>query len=84
MLLERQSVTEAEAHYRVTLYDADTHWTSAARIAKTDGAIALDEFTGDPPAWLVAGARAFLRTVWTGARKDDAYPRRVLRWRAAK
>lgn len=88
VLLERAEVADDRVRYRVTLYTPEAEWWSHGVISVQDGDVALEEpWQGDggggPPEWLVEGARAFLRTVWNGRRREPEpmWPRRVLRWR---
>lgn len=88
VLLEREEVRDHEVRYRVTLFSPNAEWRSAGTIHVDDGRIELGAFDAEeaPPEWLVEGARAFLRTVWSGRRgeADPRWPRRVLRWRNVK
>ena len=81
VLLERRETTDEAARYRVTLYASDGSWISEAA-ARGEGGFELGpwEGEGEPPEWLVEGARAHLRTLRSRAARDG-WPRRVLRWR---
>ncbi len=88
VVLTRQAVSETQVSYRVDLHTPDGSWSGEAEIAAGDGAVSLTTLTGEgePPDWLLDMARAFLRTVWNGRRKEDppVWPRRLRRWRAPK
>jgi len=88
VVLTRDSVDEAAVNYVVGLHAPAQSWQSKASIRIADGDVTFESFDGEgePPAWLVDMARAFLRTVWAGRQKESSpkWPRRLRRWRAPK
>ena len=87
VLLELESAEEGQVRYRVTLYAPDREWCGTSTIHVEDGTVTMWEFADcPPPAWLVDGAVAFLKTVWNARRKetDPRWPRRVFRWRSPR
>ena len=87
MLLEREPDEPGLVRYRLRLYTPASLWTGEARITIDAGEVSLDGFEPeDPPGWLVAHTRAFLRAEWKGRRDPDAepWPPRMMRWRGEK
>ncbi|HEY3495367.1 MAG TPA: hypothetical protein VGK73_11800 [Polyangiaceae bacterium] len=71
------------AQYELVLSDASGRWAGAASVAEGNGAVSFGAWQGqgEPPGWLVEGARALLRTGWQRARTGLPWPRRLTRWR---
>lgn len=87
MLLEREPDEPDLVRYRLLLYTPRALWTGTARVTRAAGEVTLDGFEpADPPAWLVAQTRAFLRAEWKARRAPDAepWPPRLMRWRDEK
>jgi hypothetical protein len=86
ILLVRDSIAEGHVRYVVELETRDAVHRGDLRIAEADGSVALGEFDGEPPAWLVAAVAPLARTLWTGRQKDESlpWPRRLHRWRAPR
>lgn len=70
--------------YSLTL-GAGRDWSGRAVVRLADGDVSFEGLSGDPPAWLVDAARAFLRAAWSSRRTQPRapWPRRILRWRDA-
>jgi hypothetical protein len=86
ILLSRASVDEDGASYRVELATSDATFEGGLHIAARDGAVSLDAFHPDPPAWLLAQVAPLARTLFRGRREDPAlpWPRRLHRWRGPR
>jgi hypothetical protein len=70
--------------YAAWLLRPDAEWRGSASMALADGRVSFGAWdAGEPPAWLVALAQAFLRTEWRARREADPapWPRRINRWR---
>jgi hypothetical protein len=70
--------------YAAWLLRPDAEWRGSASMALADGKVSFGAWdAGEPPAWLVALAQAFLRTEWRARREADPppWPRRINRWR---
>ncbi len=70
------------AAYDVTLYLVDGEMTGRAQVPPK-GAVDLT-WEGEPPAYAITAAGAFLRQTQGSFRSTEKWPRRVLRWRAEK
>ncbi|HVW28339.1 MAG TPA: hypothetical protein VHC69_23410 [Polyangiaceae bacterium] len=67
--------------YAGELQDADRSWAISARVG-VQGEVDVER-APDAPDWLVATARATLRTAWRASKAGTPWPRRLSRWRAA-
>jgi hypothetical protein len=81
-----RQANEDSALYRVTLYSGDQAFEVDAELRVADGAV---EIAAPPPAApenLVRSVTPFAKQILSGRRADPAspWPRRVLRWRAAR
>ncbi len=82
IVLERVSVDDVRARYRVRVYEPDgvLHTTSAEL---EGGTAALQPWPTDPPAW----ARTFTERLLSSTAKKHAsgtWPRKITRWREAR
>jgi hypothetical protein len=87
VILERATVGDAVVEYRATLCTPDGEGTATVAVDRATGTVSFSAWTGgEPPAWLVAFARAFLRSEWLERRDepDAPWPARINRWRAQK
>jgi hypothetical protein len=87
VILERARVGDDVVEYRATLCTAEGEGTSVVVVERASGAVSFSPWTGgEPPGWLVAFARAFLRSEWLERRddRDAPWPARINRWRAQK
>lgn len=70
------------ATYTVALATHDAAWEGQACVRESDGAVAVSEWTPEPPpAWLGQGTHALLRSAWQRRRSGHPWPRRLARWR---
>lgn len=79
--------TAETVSYEAELYVPDARFTSAAEVRVADGDVVFPAWAPEsPPAWLLAFARAFLRSAWLARRDDpdEPWPARINRWRPAK
>ena len=86
VLLELESAGGEEVVYRVELHAPPASFEGRATIAVAGGVIALSPWAalrgeGEPEAWTVDSARAFLRTLHKNHAAARDWPRRQLRWR---
>ena len=72
------------ARFELVLSTAEARWQTNAEVAASDGAVVLAgwDVPTEPPAWLVAYARAALRSAWR-QHAEHGWPRRLTRWRDA-
>src|SRR5262249_28578670 len=73
--------------YGAWLLAPDAEWRREARIMLADGRVSFSGWQpGEPPAWMVALAQAFLRIEWRARRDPDPepWPRRIHRWRETR
>lgn len=87
VILERARVDADVVEYGATLCTESGEHATVARIDRASGTVSFDAWsTGEPPVWLVAFARAFLRSEWLEHRDepDAPWPARINRWRAPK
>ena len=82
--LKLVQASDASARYALTLFTPESEVTAEVMIESSSGVLEFDAWQGPPPPeWLEAFARALLRTVWRSKISDNAWPRRVTRWRPA-
>lgn len=82
--LVREHVDDADVRYAATLLSDGASFDGIASVALVDGAVTLS-FATPPPDYLVAFARAFLRSAWLSRREDpEPWPARITRWRAPR
>jgi hypothetical protein len=82
VVLELASEGPDEARFELSLYDPETLWRGQATVVLPGGEVRLEGFTSEPPAWLLAMTRAFLRSEWKARQAAPApWPRRINRWR---
>jgi hypothetical protein len=86
VLLDLQRAGDAEIVYRVELHAPEASFAGVASLEVASGKLALGPWTvlrgeGEPEAWMVDGARAFLRTLYKNHVQERDWPRRQLRWR---
>jgi hypothetical protein len=76
------SSSSERVEYAGELVTPSATWAARAVVTLADGAVdvAADGVT-PVPEWLVAFARATLRTAWRSSREGTPWPRRVNRWR---
>jgi hypothetical protein len=78
VLLDRDGDGADPIRYVAVLSTPTEDWRGAATIAAA-GDVTFSWESGEPPEWLVAFARAFLRSQW----KSGSWPSRINRWRDA-
>ena len=86
VLLELEEATADSVAYRVELIAPSVTHASRATIAIASGELSLDPWRtergeGEPEAWAIDSARAFLRTLHKNHAEERDWPRRQLRWR---
>lgn len=83
----RQGAASDEVRYALSLYAPETLYQGEASVRLSDGEASFSSFSpAEPPAWILATTKAFLRSEWK-ARKSDAsepWPDRITRWREEK
>lgn len=87
VVLELDRIDAETVAYRASLFVPDARYDAAVAVRLADGDVAFDAFEpAAPPGWLVAFARAFLRSEWLARRGDERepWPARLNRWRPAK
>ena len=90
VVLERLEEAAERARYRVTLYLPDAEHVAEASIARGERSTEWTAWSpGDPPAWLVAFAQAFLDGVRRDVDRQPAgvtarWPQRLAYWRPAR
>lgn len=86
VLLELDDASADAVVYRVELIAPSATHASRATLAVEGGAISLEPWTavrgeGEPEAWAIDIARAFLRMLHKNHAEAGDWPRRQLRWR---
>jgi hypothetical protein len=89
VLLELERAQDDEVVYRMELHAPLASFVGRATIAVVGGAISFSPWAalrgeGEPEAWTVDSARAFLRTLHKNHAAARDWPRRQLRWRERK
>lgn len=80
VVLTVASAGDAEVVYAAEIYTPTDLWRGRATISIADGTVGWVWADGEPPAWLVAFATAFLRSEWKARR----FTHRINRWREEK
>jgi hypothetical protein len=81
LVLRLVSSQEDGVEYTGELSAPDGTWAVSARIGA--GGDVEVERPVDAPDWLVATARATLRTAWRSRKAGTPWPRRLSRWRSS-
>lgn len=85
--LERQSVDELSARYAATVHlpDGPRGFTMLIRVPSGEVELSPSEDAATPaPEWTLRHLQALARQLYRGARKDEGWPRRLMRWHAAE
>lgn len=83
VVLEREG-SGPEVGYRVSIYEpAGVVHVTRARFAE-DGAVLLDAWSSDPPAWALAFTDRLLKGLPKKHAADRSWPRKITRWRDAR
>jgi hypothetical protein len=85
--LERQSVDEQAARYAATVHLPEGPRGFSLVIRLPGGEVALtpaDAAAEAAPEWTVRHVAALARQLYRGSRKDEGWPRRLMRWHAAE
>ena len=85
--LERQSVDEQVAHYAATVHMPEGPRGFSLVIRLPGGEVALtpaDAEAAAAPEWTVRHLASLARQLYRGSRKDEGWPRRLMRWHAAE
>lgn len=82
VVLTRELVEGRRARYRVSIYQPSELHESLAHIDES-GAVSLDAWSSEPPAWAVTFARRVLEGLPKKHAADASWPRKLTRWRDA-
>ncbi len=82
---DRQSVDELHAHYTVRVHFAPSHQDLNVRIGLTSGELTITAASGDSdiPQWAMAFVTSLARQLYRGSRREEGWPRRIMRWHSA-
>ena len=80
VVLERDAIEGSEARYRVSVYEPGEVHSTVARI-DASGAVTLDAWTSEPPAWATTFAKRVLEGLPKKHAADGSWPRKLTRWR---
>ncbi|MEI9937034.1 MAG: hypothetical protein WDO69_07400 [Pseudomonadota bacterium] len=84
MELKLAEASETFARFVLTLLTPDAELSARVTIDAPQASLELSEWEGGvPPDWLLAYARALLRSVLRTKSSDGEWPRRLTRWRPA-
>jgi hypothetical protein len=82
--LKLARASETRADYLLTLLTPDAELCAQVTIDAPADSLELADWQGGvPPEWLLAYARALLRSVLRAKSSDGDWPRRLTRWRPA-
>ncbi|HND08834.1 MAG TPA: hypothetical protein PKI49_09745 [Pseudomonadota bacterium] len=82
---DRQSVSDLESHYTVRIHFASSPHDFDLRIALPGGEVTLTPVGNQAmvPAWATAFVHALGRQLFRASRKEEGWPRRIMRWHQA-
>jgi hypothetical protein len=82
---DRQSVDEQQAHYTVRIHLTPQHRDLDVRIGLPGGELTLTPIgdSTEVPQWAMTFVSALARQIYRGARREEGWPRRIMRWHSA-
>lgn len=82
---DRQSVDELQARYLVRIHLAPSYQDLDVRIGLPGGELTLTPVGGisEIPQWATAFVTALARQLYRGSRREEGWPRRIMRWHTA-
>ncbi|MBL8636112.1 MAG: hypothetical protein JNM40_22995 [Myxococcales bacterium] len=82
---DRQSVDEQQAHYTVRIHLTPQHRDFDVKIGLPGGELTVTPIgdSSEAPQWAMQFVSALARQLYRGSRREEGWPRRIMRWHSA-
>ena len=82
---DRVTVDDLQAHYTVRIHFASSYHDLDLKIGVPSGELSMAPIGGDvtAPAWAMAFVTALAKQLYRGSRREEGWPRRIMRWHHA-